>query len=260
MKTPTSHPIRAERWAAGLGLALACASVSAHCVIAGSEDARVRVDDRLRVPVFTMRDCSQARLVEGTAQAIWTARDGRTVRSALRPDGPPDGYDMQNSKAHSARLQTLLSTLIGARTGSALGVVRSVMTEQVPYAVLPSSQDLALPLFRDMPRQYTLFDTDTRRTVWEGRFKPGDAAVLPASVFSKGSAWRLEWQVGTQTGFWRLQAVTPEHRQALAQNLTALPEASAASAAERAWARAVLYERHGATFNALMALASIGAP
>lgn len=244
------------------GFLLASAVVGtaqAFCIVTGTSDARIGYNDRVLAPVVWVDNCTDLRLLAGQARAVWTTDTGQGVSAPVLSDGPPLGYpNAALSKSRSVpRLRQWWASLVGERRSGVDGVLRSHLSLNTHMQVYVPALELRLGLPLNAEHHLRL-TTLQDRLVWEARFPIGTPASIPSEWLAPGEARYLSWQQTNRPAYrWLIVPMSTDAANSVANELSSGGWTDAPDSAESALAKASLFERNGADFNALQALLSI---
>ncbi|MDP3521446.1 MAG: hypothetical protein Q8S02_12575 [Hydrogenophaga sp.] len=231
----------------------------AFCVVTGTSDARVRYGDRLLAPVAWVDHCADLRLVAGQARAVWTTDTGHGASGPVLADSPPVGYpsEARRHNGSTQRLRQWWASLVGERRSTLDGALRSQLMLEAPMHVYvpPGSLRLGLPLEAEHHLKLT---TQYGRPVWEAHFPTGTPAAIASQWLPPEQGRVLYWQQSGGPGQrWVLMPLPTDASKQVANELSANGLLDAPTTAESALAMALLFERNGAAFNAILALRSL---
>ena len=228
--------------------------VHAHCLVVGSPDARVQAAEGLLTPVATSRQCEALRLLSGSARAMWTAHDGQPGVAPIRADAPPQGYPGATRTSPQDRLRQVMVALHSEGTSARAGYKRFDAASE-SFDVYPDLAGVAMPWRGPGKLELMLSQGRTGRLLGVLSVAAGQRVILPAEVLIGNEQVRVQWRPDAQVVESLLLRRLPKEEMALAaQAVQGLAKLEALPPADRATARAMVFESLGLSFQRDMAL------
>lgn len=228
--------------------------VHAHCLVVGSPDARVQAAEGLLTPVATSRQCEALRLIAGSARAMWTAHDGQPGAAPILADAPPQGYPGATRTSPQDRLRQVMVALHSKGTSVRAGYKRFDAASE-SFDVYPDLAGVAMPWRGPGKLELMVSQGRTVRPLGVISVAEGQRVILPAEVFNGHEQVRAQWRPDAQTAESLLLRRLPKEEMAVAaQAVQGLAKLEALPSAERATARAMVFESLGLSFQRDMAL------
>lgn len=214
-------------------------------MVVGASSAKVQAAEGLLSPVFATGDCAALRLVQGEARAVWIGSDGRPGSSALTaqaaPAGLPTGLD-------SGLVQRVVRQL--GSQGATVKAGHKRFDEEVAGGdVHVPAAGLALPV--RMSGDATLTLVSLPAGVMTGRWgvAAGQRPLIPSVALVAARRYRAELSSSEGRQRWELQVLAADDQREVSSALAAADAMLANTLAERAAARALVYEQQGLSLN-----------